>query len=90
MRGQLDGEPGRPCATAHGAAALAFTKAATPTAAAARTATSARVPLLVVKMTVRPPTRAGENSSGELPRSKPCSGSPLRSPAMRAPGVAAA
>ena len=50
----------------------------------------APVPLLVVRNTRRPPTWAGVNSSGELPRSKPASGSPRRSPASSAPGATAA
>src|SRR5262252_6055111 len=41
----------------------------------------ARVPLVVVRTSVRPPTRSGVQSSGELPRSKPSMGSPPRSPA---------
>src|SRR5213594_1088946 len=49
-------------------------------------ASRARVPLLVVMMTARPPTRAAVNSSGELPRSKPSRGSPRRSPATSASG----
>src|SRR5215813_6150478 len=40
----------------------------------------ARVPLVVVRTSVRPPTRSGVQSSGELPRSKPSMGSPPRSP----------
>src|SRR5229473_3021446 len=45
----------------------------------------AAVPLVVVRTTVRPSTRARVNSSGELPRSKPGIGCPPRSPASTTP-----
>jgi hypothetical protein len=46
------------------------------------------VPLVVVKMMVRPCTRSAVYSAGELPQSKPGGGAPPRSPPSRtAPSV---
>jgi len=76
---------GAACSSKEAAAAVTLTSAATPIAAAARAARSARVPLLVVKNTVLPRTWAVRNSRGELLRSNPGIGSPCRSPATSTP-----
>ena len=56
----------RPAPTAHGAAAVTLTSAATPIASAARAARRVRVPLLVVKKTVMPRTRAALELDGRV------------------------
>src|SRR5262245_17488026 len=64
----------------HRTAAAALTKPATPARLAPARARRARVPLVVVKTTVRPATRSAVYSAGELPHSKPGGGEPPRSP----------
>src|SRR5581483_9516265 len=64
--------------------AAALTNPPTPTRAAPRTASRARVPFVVVNTTVRSRTRAGVYSAGELPHSNPAGGAPPRSPPTRA------
>src|SRR5437660_8803548 len=56
----------RPAAAAHVAAAVTLTSAAMPIASAAREASNARVPLLVVKYTVFPRTCGLCHYTGEL------------------------
>ena len=69
--------------SSHAATAPRFKNAATKTRPAPAQARSARVPLVVDMMIVRPRTRSGVNSQGELPRSN--SVPPVRSARMRTP-----